>query len=171
MGRSCRLPILILAFYAAAPAIADDSCAGFTWNVQHERTLFATKPTTLDMGRDLASAPVVSPDHLYELTLIGQDQITYAIAPAKNAAPGASGGLLRIAIAESGTYRISVDQSIWIDVAANGALLTSKDYQGRPGCTAPHKIVEFDLTAGAQLTLQLSGATGSKALLSLTLAP
>ncbi len=32
--------------------------------------------------------------------------------------------------------------------------IASKDFQGRPGCDAPHKIVEFVLPAGTPLTLQ-----------------
>ena len=166
-----RLLTLLFVFCAAAPALAQDPCASFKWDVQHERALFASTPRDMSAGRDLASAPVVTPDHLYELTLISQDQIDYAIAPDKSSKPGASGGLARIAIAAAGTYRFSVDQSLWIDVAANGALLVSKEFQGSAGCTAPHKIVEFDLPAGAQLTLQLSGGIGTKALLTLTSAP
>jgi hypothetical protein len=171
MYRPRHLPLLILALCVVGPALGADGCAGFNWNVQHERALFATSPSMLAAGRDLATAPVVTPDHLYEATLFSQDQITYAIAPVKTTVGGASGGLVRLAIAASGTYRISVDQSAWIDIADNGALLASKDHQGRPDCTAPHKIVEFELTTGAQLTLQFSGATGSKALFAITLAP
>lgn len=163
--------VLILAFCAAAPALGDDACAGYQWDVHRERALFAAAPRTLPAGRDLATAPLVTPGQLYELTLIPQDDISYAVAPAKAAAAGASGGLARLAIAAAGKYRISLDQGARIDIAANGALLTSTDHQGADGCTAPRKIVEFDLPAGAQLTLQLSGASASKALLTMTAAP
>lgn len=170
-ARRAWLAALVLAFGAAGPAHADDACAGYTWDVHRERALFAAAPRPLAAGRDLASAPLVTPDQLFELTLVPEADISYAIAPAKAATAGASGGLARLAIAAAGRYRISLDQGAWIDVAANGALLTARDHQGVKGCAAPRKIVEFDLPAGAQLTLQLSGGSASKALLTMTAAP
>jgi hypothetical protein len=41
-------------------------------------------------------------------------------------------------------------------VVADGQLLPSKDFQGRPDCSAPHKIVEFVLPSGKDLLLQFS---------------
>jgi hypothetical protein len=68
------------------------------------------------------------------------------------------GGLALLQVAVPGAYRISADQPLWIDVAFNGALLKPQDFQGRRGCNAPHKIVEFQLPMGVQLTLQISNA-------------
>jgi len=61
-----------------------------------------------------------------------------------------------------------LDQPFWIDVVAGSQLLTSKDFQGVPGCNAPHKIVEFDLPATSDLVLQISGASAAVLRLTLT---
>jgi hypothetical protein len=55
-------------------------------------------------------------------------------------------------------YRIALDQPLWVDVIANGTVVQAKDFQGRPGCNAPHKIVEFLLPAASPITLQFSGS-------------
>ena len=64
-------------------------------------------------------------------------------------------------LASAGAYRIALDQSVWVDVVAQGALIRSRNFQGRAGCSAPRKIVEFLLPAQTPLTLQFSAARGS----------
>lgn len=56
-------------------------------------------------------------------------------------------------VAQASSYRISLDAPLWIDVLANGGALAARDFQGRAGCSAPHKIVEFELPANTPLTL------------------
>jgi hypothetical protein len=58
-------------------------------------------------------------------------------------------------------YRISLDQPLWVDVIADGAMVPAKDFQGRRGCNAPHKVVEFLLPARVPITLQFSGGNAS----------
>ncbi len=66
---------------------------------------------------------------------------------------------------------MSADQPIWFDVIARGVSVPSKDFQGRAGCSTPHKVVEFELPAGALLTLQASGAVNASARVAVTRAP
>jgi len=47
----------------------------------------------------------------------------------------------------------------------------SANFQGARGCERPHKIVEFDLPAGKDLTLQLGGAPDPSVLVAITRAP
>ncbi|MBV8403199.1 MAG: hypothetical protein JO203_03330 [Gammaproteobacteria bacterium] len=70
---------------------------------------------------------------------------------------GAYAGLARLTVDSAGPYRISLDESLWVDVIVGGTPVPAKDFQGRPGCHAPHKIVEFVLPAGVPITLQFSG--------------
>jgi hypothetical protein len=98
---------------------------------------------------------------LYHLQLGPQGQVTMLLAPGKNSViDGGYAGLARLQLQQSGAYRISLDQSAWIDVVADGHMIDSAAFQGRPGCLAPHKIVQYLLPAGRELLLQFSAAAG-----------
>jgi hypothetical protein len=172
---SMRRPItrsLIVAALASAivaPAFAADPCAGFKWDVSKEHALFSGPATTLTAGRDAGSAPAIDTDRLYELKLTPQDQTAFALAPGKKMlTDGAFAGLATFKVNTSGAYRVSVDVPFWIDVVAGGKPVATKDFQGQHACDAPHKIVEFELTAAQPLVLQLSGSTKSVVRLTVT---
>jgi len=153
--------VLILAVTAVAgPGLAQENpCEGFSSNVSHERALFAATATPLTAGTTLQTAPLLSSDRLHDLQLSLQAQVSFAAPPGKSRpGDGAYAGLARLHLAQSGSYRISLDQSAWIDVIDAGQPIASGDFQGRPGCHAPHKIVQFALPAAHELLIQLSGA-------------
>lgn len=165
------LALLVLSVIAAA-ARADDPCAAFSWDVAHERTLFATRATALAAGTALSSSPSLATDRLYQLTLGLQQAISFEAPPAKmRMAEGAYAGLAKLRVDVGGRYRISLDQPFWLDVVAGGALVRSSDFQGRPGCSAPHKVVEFVLPADTALTLQFSGAASPTLKVTVTRSP
>jgi hypothetical protein len=156
----------------AIPAHADDPCAGFKWDVSKERALFAESAVPLTAGKDRKSAPVVVPNHLYQLQLTPQDHVAFVTPPAKKMlAEGAYAGIAMLKVPASASYRVAVDIPFWIDVVLNGALVTAKDFQGQQGCSAPHKIVEFELDAAQPLVLQFSGATRGSVRLTVTQSP
>jgi hypothetical protein len=166
--RCVRLCLLLALAVAAQSAIADqdDPCAGFSWNVSRERALFAAAPQSIAAGRELKSTPLLAPDRLYELQLGEQGQVRMLLAPGRKSVGDAGydgraryAGLARLQLPRAGSYRISIDQPAWVDVLADGKTLDSSGFQGRPGCVAPHKIVQFALPAGPQLVLQFSAAT------------
>jgi hypothetical protein len=162
----------LLAGSAAMPALADDACAGFKWDVSKERALFAESAVPLAAGKDRASAPVIVPNRLYQLRLTPQDHVAFVTPPAKKMlSDGAYAGIAVLKIPASGSYRVAVDMSFWIDVVSDGALVTAKDFQGQHGCSAPHKIVEFELAAGQPFVVQLSGATADSVRLTITPSP
>jgi hypothetical protein len=155
------VPILLaLTFAAASPAArADDSCVDFKWDVSKERALFAGAPAAFQGGKDPASAPIVVPNRLYTLHLTVQDTLAFAVPPAKKpSASPAYAGVATLKIPAPGSYRVSVDLPIWIDVVSQGTLVAAKDYQGQHACSAPHKIVEFDLLGTQPFVLQFSNA-------------
>jgi len=49
--------------------------------------------------------------------------------------------------------------------------MAATDFQGQHGCSAPHKIVQFDFTAMQPLILQLSGASVDHILVTITPTP
>jgi hypothetical protein len=164
--------MLALGVAASIASAQDDPCAKFSWNVDKERALFGGTPLAIAAGHDAASAPRLEPDRLYQLQLAAAGQVTLALPPGKKPASDSSdAGLARLSLQQAGSYRISVDQSVWIDIVADGKMLDSADFQGRAGCLTPHKIVQYSLPAGHELLLQLSGAPGALVRLTITAAP
>jgi hypothetical protein len=154
------------------PALADDACAGFKWDVSKERALFAESAVPLAAGKDRASAPVIVPNRLYQLRLTPQDHVAFVTPPAKKMlSDGAYAGIAVLKIPASGSYRVAVDMPFWIDVVSDGALVTAKDFRGQHGCSAPHKIVEFELAGAQPFVVQLSGATADSVRLTITPSP
>jgi hypothetical protein len=150
---------------------AEDACDAFSWNVKQERGLFAMQPHALAAGREPGSAPRLRAAELYALMLAPDSQVRFVVAPArKTPKPESHAGIVRVEIRDAGLYRVSVDQPAWVDVVAGGKAIASKDFQGKRGCSAPHKVVEFVLPASRNLVLQLSNASES-ARVTLTRAP
>jgi hypothetical protein len=157
---------------AAQSAWADDKCVEFAWDVRAEHLIFAMQPKALAAGADRASTPGVTLDRLYQLHLQKQADVQFPTPPgAREARPDSYAGLAQLQVAVPGAYRISADQPLWIDVGFNGALLKPQDFQGRRGCNAPHKIVEFVLPMGVQLTLQISNAANADVRIAITPSP
>ncbi|HXL97440.1 MAG TPA: hypothetical protein VN925_03635 [Steroidobacteraceae bacterium] len=165
-----QLCVLLALGLAAACAIADeDPCAKFSWNVVRERALFATAPQSIIAGREPTSTPLLAPERLYQLQLGPQRQVALLLSPGKKTlVDGAYAGLVRLQLQQPGAYRMSVDQPAWIDVVDERHVIDSADFQGRPGCLAPHKIVQYLLPAGRELVLQFSSAAGPQLRLTIT---
>jgi hypothetical protein len=160
---------LVLSLSAGGALAQDDPCDGFSWNVAHERALFASAPRAAAAGHDAASAPQLEPDRLYQLQLTAAGQVTLALPPGKRPASETRyAGLARFSLQHPGSYRVSLDQPAWIDIVADGKMIDSADFQGRAGCQAPHKVVQFSLPAGHELLLQLSGAPSDSVRLTIT---
>jgi hypothetical protein len=165
VGRRLTAALLTLGLMTAGAVTRtahadDDPCAGFSGNVTPERALFAVAAQPAAAARDVASAPLLLPGRLYQLQLTPQGQVSMRLAPGrKTQVDGAFAGLARLQLLQAGSYRVSMDQGAWIDVVADGQMINSSNFQGRPGCTAPHKIVQFLLPAGHELLLQFSAAT------------
>jgi hypothetical protein len=158
--RAAAFGSLLLALpLAALPAGADDPCAAFSWDVHHERELFSKEPVDMASGKGVGDAPALTPDRLYELELRAQPEVSFAAPPSRTWPTEATyAGLARLTVETAGVYRIALDQSAWVDVLVNGAVVQTRDFQGRPGCSAPHKIVEFALPAGKPLILEFSAS-------------
>jgi hypothetical protein len=169
------LPLLlaaVLAGVSTTSVLADAPCTGFKWDVSKEHALFAGSAASLIAGKNTASAPAIATDHLYELKLTPQTQVTFALPPGKTMlTDGAYAGLATFRVATPGAYRVAVDVPFWIDVVADGRLVATKDFQGQHGCDAPHKIVEYELAAGQPLVLQVSGSTNAVVRLTVTASP
>ena len=156
---------------AGQAALAADPCEGFTWNVAHERALFATAPAAVTAATAAGPAPTVDVDKLYEITLTPQDKVSFVLAPAKKAlADGAFAGMVTLHIPNSGKYRVSMSEGFWIDVIADGKFAPTDDFTGAHECRAPRKIVQYPLPAG-NLTLQFSNTNSATVRVTVTAVP
>lgn len=161
---------LLSVLTARAHAADADPCAGFSWDVAHERTLFAAAPESATAGVRAGSAPALSVDKLYRLALAEEGKVTFAAAPErKRAGERTYAGLARLHIRVAGTYRVALNRPFWIDIVQDGKLISSSGFTGSHGCDAPRKVVQYALQAGDYL-LQLSGPDSADVNLTLTAA-
>lgn len=168
MTSKILLAVLACAF-VAMPLCAKEPCDGFAWDVKAERALFASAGQSLAAGKDLSEAPSIAAQTMYTLALAPQGDVHFALTPGKKMlTDGAYAGMVRLRVATAGVYRVSLDQAFWIDMVSGQQLLSTVDFQGSPGCNAPHKIVEFNLPADTDLVLQLSASTQGSVRVSVT---
>src|SRR5262249_30666711 len=119
-----------------------------------------TKPQILTGGQTGTASPTFSADRLYQVELTAQTEGKFLETPGgRRGGGGAFAGVLRRNVETARVSPIFPDQPAWGGGVGNRTLVTAKDFQGRPGCDAPHKIVEFLLPAGSLITLQFSGST------------
>src|ERR1700689_3845829 len=112
----CGLIVLATAWGIVPPALADEACVDFKWDVSPERSLFAGPATPTVAAADPKSAPVLLLDHLYELKLSKQEQVRFAVTPGKKSPrEGSHGGLVTFKIPAGGSYRVAIDMPFWID--------------------------------------------------------
>ncbi len=174
MNRRIGLPWVAIVFSvlvaSASAAQAEDPCAAFTWDVSREHAVFASTAKTVIAGRSATSGPTLEADTLYTLQLSPQTDVTFEFPPSSRKTPTGPvfAGFASFRTSTPGIYRISVDQPLYFDVIGAGNIIPSKDFQGRAGCSAPHKVVEFDLPADTVLTLQASVGASSMARVAVT---
>jgi hypothetical protein len=169
------VPVLVVTAWlvstAPATSAAADSCDAFTWNVAHERSLFASSPNRLSAGKDASSAPPAIIDRLYELLLSPDTEVHLPVTPGrKSGGQATSAGVVRLQVVRPGLYRVSLSEGDWIEIVHEGAPLPSGDHEGQHGCSAPRKVVQFQLPAG-EVLMQLSGAMSASVRLTITSAP
>jgi hypothetical protein len=151
---------------------ADDPCRAFKWNVAQERAVFAQTARSASAGRDASSAPALKTKTLYELALAPQDSVTFVVPAGKKAlADGAFAGVIHFRVPSAGAYRVALNQGLWVDVASHQKLIESTDFAGAHDCSAPRKIVQYNLPAGEDLVLQLSNAAKDHVVVAITPAP
>jgi hypothetical protein len=66
---------------------------------------------------------------------------------------------------------VAIDGPYWIDILSNGSPISAKDFQGQHGCSAPRKVVEFELSGAQRFVLQVSSADRDNVLLTITPSP
>src|SRR5579862_1496587 len=65
--------VAVAAQMASGLARAADPCDGSTWNVAHERAVFATPPVSITAANAAGPSPTLALDKLYDIALTPQD--------------------------------------------------------------------------------------------------
>jgi hypothetical protein len=153
------LSLALLSFGAPRPSRADtDPCSGYKWDVSVERALFAMPAKPAAAGKDRASAGAVVPNQFYAVTLLPLSEVSFPAAPSRTPPSGSFAGIVTLTVPTVGKYRVAVDVPLWIDVVGGAAIAPVLDYEGLHECSAPRKVVVFDLAGRKDWTLQLSAA-------------
>lgn len=160
---------LLLVVAAAGTARSQgDPCAGYQWDLSKERALFAESGKRLIAGKDRTSAAAILSGQLYALELLPANQVSFPVAPGKDSTSDSYAGVVALRVPSAGKYRVAVDLPLWIDVIAGAKLLSPLDYEGVHGCSAPRKVVVFDLEGSSDWLLQLSAADRAPVRLTVT---
>jgi hypothetical protein len=171
MKRFARLAAMVVGAVAGLPSYAADPCDGFTWNVAHERAVFASAAKAVTAATAGGPAPSLNVDKLYDIALTPQDKVSFVLPPAKKTlADGAFAGMVKLHIPSAGKYRVSMSEGFWIDVIADGKFAPTDDFTGAHECRAPRKIVQYPLPAG-DLVLQFSNTNSASVRVTVTAAP
>ena len=154
------MTLLVLALLGAGQMCRaqTDPCSGYKWDVSAERALFAMPAQAVVAGKDRAAAPAVVPGRFYAVTVMPVSDVSFPAAPARTPPSGSFAGILALTLPAGGKYRVSADVPLWIDVVGGTTLAPVLDYEGQHECSAPRKVVVFDLAGRTDWTLQLSAA-------------
>jgi hypothetical protein len=135
-----------------------DPCSGYKWDVSAERALFAGPARPAAAGKDRPSAAAVVPNQFYTVTLLPVNGVSFPAAPGRTPPSGSFAGIVALTVPAAGKYRVAVDVPLWIDVVGGATVAPVLDYEGLHECSAPRKVVVFDLEGRTDWALQLSAA-------------
>jgi hypothetical protein len=166
----------LLGLLSAAHAWAHDppqnGCGSSTGDSAHEIAVMQSPAVNATAHADASGRPPrLALDQHYAINLVAQEALRFRVKPARAArATAPRGGVFEFDVPATGRYRVSITSRHWIDIIDGETAIPSVDHFG-PGCELVHKIVEFDLSAGRPLTLQLSGQDDAIIGLAITAAP
>lgn len=130
--------LLLLAFIFPSPVLAQP---------------VVPPPCVVDAGLDRNVAAWRSPVERTRMIVVGE------------AARVPTAGPLTIEVAEAGAYGIALDVPAWIEVARDGAVLTSTGHGHGLACSSIRKIVDFALAPGRYtLTLRRTDLAAARIL-------
>ncbi len=146
-----RLALLLAAglVLAAAPAVAQEDCAGFNWPLATELSwLRAADPQAVDSGASLAAIP----ERAIALALKPQAETRFpapsSARPRPDDASRFAGFVTFGPVAAPGTYQVTLSADSWIDVVQDGKTLESVAHTGKTTCPGLRKSVRFTLGPG-----------------------
>jgi hypothetical protein len=169
---SSAAALLLMVSCAFAHDPPPGGCGAFPDDVAHELVVMRAPAIPLNAVAGAATPPPeLALDKHYAISLVAQNQVHLRAKAARDAKTGASrAGVFQFEVPVSGRYRVSITSRHWIDIVDGETVVVSVNHHG-PGCDLVHKIVEFDLSSGRSLILQLSGQDDAIVGLAITASP
>jgi hypothetical protein len=136
--------------------------SGAAW--AQEPACFAP-PRTFDGARAVTAArtlggepnPALTLGEPAHVALFAARKLILVAPPGKPMGADDKGGLIRLHVAMSGTYRLALGGKAWIDVVQKGKTVESVAHGHGAPCSGIAKQVDFTLAPG-DYTIQLTGA-------------
>ena len=106
--------------------------------------------TEMKAARDAAGLPQASLPlgQAARVRLLPVSELTYILPPERPAKAASHGGMIRISIAQPGTYRVALGTAAWVDAVTDGKAIASTAHGHGPACSGIRKIVDFVLEPG-----------------------
>ncbi len=171
-----RIAILLVALLAADVAAADDKpvaqdpCDAFGWNMAREFDLMRASPIArAALAKQDHDAREVPLDRRLEVKLAPAGDVPLLVKPQREPAADTYSGLLMLKVPRIGTYRVSTDQRLWMEVIGPDGAVKSSKFANAPDCKVLHKSVAFRLQPDTEYWIQLSGSSVANAVVLITL--
>ena len=140
-------------------------CGAYEYDISKEMALLTEPGTVIEAAASMkTSDAALESGRTYRVALKGQGQVQLAVEPRRHVLEeGAYAGMVSFKVPADGTWRVSLSKETWAEVVApDGAAVKSSRFQGREGCPAIRKFVDFPLLGGVIYVLQLSGGTDAE---------
>jgi len=93
-----------------------------------------------------------------DITLHPDGEVAYLTLPKGEGEASSFGGMASFEVAQPGTYRVALGESVWVDVVRDGKPAEAIAFGRGEDCSPVRKRVEFALTPGPHV-LEISGST------------
>jgi hypothetical protein len=140
-------------------------CGAYDYDISTEMALLTKPGTVIEAAASInTSDAVLESGRTYRVALKEQGQVQLPVEPRRHVLEeGAYAGMVSFKVPADGTWRVSLSKETWAEVVApDGAAVKSSRFQGREGCPAIRKFVDFPLLGGVNDVLQLSGGTDAE---------
>jgi hypothetical protein len=118
-------------------------------------------PVALAAAGAAEREPALTVGRQANLTLLPTPQVRYPLQPDRPGGSASYGGLVGVAVSQTGAYRVALGSGAWVDLVRDGKAVTSTAHGHGPACTDVHKMVDFPLTPG-RYTLQISASAEAR---------
>ncbi|MFN4202210.1 MAG: hypothetical protein ACK4GM_04050 [Tabrizicola sp.] len=134
-------------------------CSDFAMDIEREAAAWASPAVaSVTAATARSEAPEIVPGAVVPVALHPHPEVEFDVAPEKDrGTPDKFSGHVRVTLPEAGLWRVAASNGLWFDAVVGGAIVPSAAFEMQTQCSAPFKVVVFDLPAGP-VDLQFNGS-------------